>query len=119
EAPESRVRRVSGFLEGAQVIAQLEFDQQEPDSLWVSVAIDADCHVAVLDDAGTAAVPGPPLQELALALAQECQGNVTFDETTHGGSQDAEGEEDPFDPQIGIVVVAERAVVRTTADREA
>src|SRR5699024_171957 len=116
EAPESRVQRVRGFLEGAQVIAQLEYDPQEPDSLWVSVATDAETHVAVLDDGGTSPVPGPPLQELALALAQECQGEVTFDETTHGAAQDSEGDEDPFDPQIGIVVVAERAVVRTRAD---
>lgn len=117
QAPESQVQRASGFLQGAKVVARLEFDPQEADSLWLCVAVDEEARVAVLADDDQSLVAGPPLRELALALAQECQAAVTFDrETAHG--DDEPGEEDPFDPQIGIVVVAERAVVRTAGDLE-
>lgn len=119
DAPDSRVQRARGFLDGAQIIARLEFDPQEPSSGWISIAVEQDNHVAVLADDGQSVTSGPLLSELALALAQECQATVTFDrETVHAPPDDASSDQDPFDPRIGIVVVAERALVRITGDLE-
>ena len=120
DAPASRVHRSTGFLDGAQVVARLEFDPQDPTTAWVTVAVDEENRVAVLGEDGGQVVPGPPLAELVAALAQECQGVVTFAEESARALPPGEGDEDedddPFDPQIGIAVVADRALVCTTAD---
>lgn len=122
DAPASRVHRSTGFLDGAQVVARLEYDPQDPTSAWVTVAVDEENRVAVLAEGGADVVPGPPLAELVTALAHEVQGVVTFAEETARALPPGEGDEDedddPFDPQIGIVVVADRALVCTTADRD-
>lgn len=120
DAPASRVHRSTGFLDGAQVVARLEFDPQDPTSAWVTVAVDEDGRVAVLAEEGDQVVAGPPLAELVSALAREVQGVVTFAEETARevppGEGDQDEDDDPFDPQIGIVVIADRALVCTTAD---
>ncbi|WP_147915979.1 hypothetical protein [Ruania zhangjianzhongii] len=120
DAPASRVHRSTGFLDGAQVVARLEYDPQDPTTAWVTVAVDEEHRVAVLGEGGEQVVPGPPLAELVTALAQECQGVVTFAEESASaippGEGDEDGDDDPFDPQIGIAVVADRALVCTIAD---
>lgn len=120
DAPSSRVHRSTGFLDGAQVVARLEYDPQDPTTAWVTVAVDEEGRVAVLAEGGEEIVPGPPLAGLVTALAQECQGVVTFEQESARalppGEDDDEGDDDPFDPQIGIAVVADRALVCTTAD---
>src|SRR5699024_748971 len=122
DAPASRVHRSTGFLDGAQVVARLEYDPQDPTSAWVTVAVDEENRVAVLGESGTEVVPGPPLGELVTALAQEVQGVVTFaDQTARAlppGEGDEDEDDDPFDPQIGIAVVADRALVCTSAGAE-
>lgn len=122
DAPAARVHRSTGFLDGAQVVARLEYDPQDPTSAWVTVAVDEENRVAVLGESGADVVAGPPLADLVAALAQEVQGVVTFaDETARAlppGEGDEEEDDDPFDPQIGIAVVADRAVVCTPADRD-
>lgn len=120
DAPAARVHRSTGFLDGAQVVALLEYDPQDPTTAWVTVAVDEESRVAVLGEDGAAVIAGPPLAELVTALAQECQGVVTFAEESARalppGEEDDEGDDDPFDPQIGIAVVADRALVCTAAD---
>lgn len=102
------------------MVARLEYDPQDPTTAWVTVAVDEGNRVAVLADDGGEVTAGPPLAELVAALAQECQGVVTFAEESARALPPGEGDEkeddDPFDPQIGIAVVADRAVVCTTAD---
>src|SRR5690625_7189104 len=103
DAPASRVHRSTGFLDGAQVVARLEYDPQDPTSAWVTVAVDEENRVAVLGESGTEVVPGPPLGELVTALDQEVQGVVTFAVLTYldlppGDGDGGEGDDELFPP---------------------
>ncbi|WP_139177839.1 hypothetical protein [Ruania alba] len=116
-APDTRVLRAGGFLDGALVVAILEADPEEPASVWVTVATDDEQRVAVLGPDGQSVVPGPPLPELAEALAQECQGGVTFGDVVAVAWPEDEPE-DPFEPHLDVTSVPERTVVLLPGGRD-
>lgn len=75
------IDRVSGFLDGAGVIARLHQDPQVAEVLTITVLMGEGEHVAVVDDAhASLAVLGPTMAELTEALAAECGGEVWFED---------------------------------------
>ncbi len=114
--------RASGFLEGALVIALVESEPETPDAVTVTVAVDGDGRVAVVDADRSGVTPGPTLTELAEALAQECDGYAAFDGVEAGVEVDGGPADpsDPFDPEIDVVTayVPDRSVVYTRAAAE-
>lgn len=114
-----RADRARGFLEGALVISLIEIEPDNPDSVVVTVATDADDRVAVVDEDRRAVTSGPTLTELAEALAAAC-GYVMFDDLVAGEEDESEDPSDPFDPEIDVVsaYVPDRSVVysRATVD---
>lgn len=111
--------RAQGFLDGARVLALIESDPEAPSAVAVTIALDEQDRVAVLTEDNTRIVAGPPLAELAEALAQECQALVVFGHIVAEHIEEAEEErsEDPFESEIGLewARVPERAVVLTRA----
>src|SRR5690625_6458267 len=89
--------RAGAFLDGALVVALVESDPDAPYSVAVTVAVDEERRVAVLSASRTEIVPGPPLGELAEALAAECQGLVGVEDPV-ARRADAPDTEDPFRP---------------------
>ncbi|UFU07195.1 hypothetical protein [Ruania halotolerans] len=116
-APDARVLRTAGFLDGALVVAILEADPEEQAAVWVSVATDPEQRVAVLGPDAETVIPGPPLQELAEALAQECQGTAIFGDVIAVNQPEGETE-DPFEPHLDVTSVPERTVVLLHGGRE-
>lgn len=111
-----RAENARGFLEGALVIALVETEPDNPDSVVVTVATDADDRVAVVDEDRTAVTAGPTLTELAEALAATC-GHVMFDDLVAGEEDAYDDPSDPFDPEIDVVsaYVPDRSVVYSRA----
>jgi hypothetical protein len=111
--------RARGFLEGAMVVAVVETEPEYPDAVTVTLAVDQQDKVAVVDDARTAIVAGPSLLDLAQRLAEACGGRVTFDEVVVGTEPEpSEDHSDPFDPEIDVAsaYVPDRSLVFTRAD---
>ncbi|HLS24438.1 MAG TPA: hypothetical protein VK063_01030 [Beutenbergiaceae bacterium] len=108
--------RAGAFLDGALVVALVESDPDAPYSVAVTVAVDEERRVAVLSASRTEIVPGPPLGELAEALAAECQGLVVFEDIVAEGA-DAPDTEEPFwsDIDLSSTRLPERAVAVTRA----
>src|SRR5690625_3733762 len=108
--------RAGAFLDGALVVALVESDPDAPYSVAVTVAVDEERRVAVLSASRTEIVPGPPLGELAEALAAECQGLVVFEDIVAEGA-DAPDTEEPFwsDIDLSSTRLPERAVAITRA----
>ncbi|UFU03529.1 hypothetical protein LQF12_02650 [Ruania suaedae] len=115
-APEQQVLRAAGFLDGALVVAILEADPEEPTVVSITVAVDEQSRVAVLDESLAGVIAGPPLAELVEALATECRGRAQFGDLI---ATCEEREDDPFEPHLEIASVTERAVVLTPATGEA
>lgn len=111
--------RAHGFLDGARVLALIESDPEAPFAVAVTIALDEEDRVAVLAEAGDRIMPGPPLGELAEALAQECQALVVFGHIVaeHAEAESEGGSEDPFESDIDLesTRLPERAVVLTRA----
>src|SRR5690625_607370 len=93
--------RAGGFLDGALVVARVESDPDAPYSCAVTGAGDEARRVAALPTSRSRLVPGPPLGELAEALAAECQGLVVFEDIAAEGA-DAPDTEDPFWSAIAL-----------------
>ena len=64
--------------------AVVETEPEYPDVVTLTLAVDQQDRVAVVDDARTAIVAGPSLLELAERLAEACDGHVVFDEVVVG-----------------------------------
>lgn len=109
--------RARGFLEGALVIAIVESEPDNPESVDITIATDPQDRVAVVDDARSGVTAGPTRTELAEALAAACGGEVIFDDLTVGEGDQAEVSSDPFDFAIDVdeAYVPDRAVVYTRA----
>jgi len=111
--------RAGGFLDGAMVVAVVETEPEYPDAVTVTLAVDQQDRVAVVDDARTAIVAGPSLLELAERLAEACGGQVVFDEVVAGTEpQPSDDPRDPFDSEIDVATayVPDRSLVFTRAE---
>ena len=123
----------------------MESDPDAPYAVAVTVAVDAQERVAVLDEGGAEIVPGPLLGDLAQALAEECRADVAFGDVVAEAGDDAgrptdragsagnavaaeeipaveapdveAPDDDPFDPEIDVEIgrVPDRSVVLTSA----
>ncbi len=117
-APEARAGRAQAFLEGAGVVAVIEIDTVLDDVVTVTVAVDDERMVGVLSPEGQITA-GPSLEDLATALAGECDGFVAFDDVIAETIDDPEnnGDDDPFGFGIenASAQLPERAVVVTKA----
>ena len=67
----------------------MESDPDAPYAVAVTVAVDAQERVAVLDEGGAEIVPGPLLGDLAQALAEECRADVAFGDVVAEAGDDA------------------------------
>lgn len=112
--------RAVELLEDAFVLALVESEPETPEAVTLTVAVDEQGRVAVVEGAEVA--PGPTLAELAASLAEACDGRVAFDDVSGGVVEEPleDDPRDPFDPEIDVVsaYVPDRAVVCTRAGVE-
>lgn len=107
--------RAAGFLDGAQVLAWVESDPEAPDSVLVTVAVDEDGRVATVAEDGEQIIAGPPLADLATAIAQDVRGEVSFSgafAVAEESSRDESGP-DPFEQHLDVdaAYAPDRAIV--------
>lgn len=115
---EGVLNRVVAHLDAKRILAIVEIDDAALDITHLTLAVDDEGCVAVLSADDGVIAPGESLAEVAEALAQEIDSEVTLGDVRALPEGAAEASADPFEQPLGadIAAFADRAVVFTRAE---